>query len=108
MPAAPLDVVVAVLQQLLDDVLDVLADVAGFGQRGRVGDHERHVEQPGVCASSVLPVPVGADQQDVALGEPRPRPRPWLTRAACSGLDRHRQGALGRILADHVLVEDQA
>jgi hypothetical protein len=37
----PLDVVVAVLQQLLDDVLDVLADVASLGQRGGVGDDER-------------------------------------------------------------------
>src|SRR5688572_26900089 len=33
-----LDVVVALLQELLDDVLDVLADVAGFGERRRVGD----------------------------------------------------------------------
>src|SRR3712207_7979376 len=36
--------VVAALQQLLDDVLDVFADIAGFGQRGRVGDHEGDVE----------------------------------------------------------------
>ena len=38
-----LDVVLALLQQLLDDVLDVLADVPGFGQRGRVRDGKRHV-----------------------------------------------------------------
>ena len=37
----PLDVVVGVLEQLDDDVLDVLADVAGFRQRRRVGDRER-------------------------------------------------------------------
>ena len=66
----PLDVVVAVLQQLLDDVLDVLADVAGFGQRGRVGDHERHVEQPRQrLRQQRLARAGGADQQDVALGE---------------------------------------
>ena len=39
-----LDVVVGVLQQLDDDVLDVLADVAGLGQRRRVRDRERDVE----------------------------------------------------------------
>src|SRR6185503_18151188 len=40
------DVVVAVLQELLDDVLDVLADIARFGERRRVGDHEGNVQQP--------------------------------------------------------------
>ena len=42
-----LDVVVRCLDQLEQDVVDVLADVAGLGQGGRVGDRERHVEQPG-------------------------------------------------------------
>jgi hypothetical protein len=32
-PLGPLDVVVGGLQQLEDDVLDVLADVAGLGER---------------------------------------------------------------------------
>ena len=36
-----LDVVVGGLDQLEQDVLDVLADVAGLGQRGGVGDGER-------------------------------------------------------------------
>src|SRR5438093_6853049 len=40
------DVVIAVLEELLDDVLHVLADVARLGERGRVGDHERNVQQP--------------------------------------------------------------
>ena len=38
---ALLDVVAGRLQQLEDDVLDVLADVAGLGQRRRVDDRER-------------------------------------------------------------------
>ena len=42
-----LDVVVGGLDQLEEDVLDVLADVAGLGQRGRVGDREGDVEHPG-------------------------------------------------------------
>jgi hypothetical protein len=57
---ALLDVVVGVLQEREDDVLDVLADVAGLGERCRVGDRERHLRKRArVCASSVLPEPVG-------------------------------------------------
>ena len=69
-PLRLLDVVVALLQELLDDVLDVLADVARLGQRGRVGDHERHVEEPRErLREQRLAGPRGADQQDVALRE---------------------------------------
>src|SRR5690606_17159546 len=39
-----LDVVIGVLKQLHDDVLDVLTDVTGLRQRGRVGDGKRHFE----------------------------------------------------------------
>ena len=42
-----LHVEVSGLDQLEQDVLDVLADVAGLGQRGRVGDGERDVEHLG-------------------------------------------------------------
>ena len=35
------------LQQLEDDVLDILADVAGFGQSGGVHDSERNVKHLG-------------------------------------------------------------
>ena len=42
-----LDVPVGGLDQLEQDVLDVLADVTGLGERGGVGDGERHVEHPG-------------------------------------------------------------
>ena len=43
----PLDIVVGRLQQLEDDVLDVLADIAGFGERRRIGHGEGHVEDAG-------------------------------------------------------------
>src|SRR6202041_2035181 len=39
-----LDIVVGRLQQLQDDVLDVLADIPGFGQRRRIRHRERNVE----------------------------------------------------------------
>ena len=40
------DVEVGGLDQAQQDVLDVLADVAGLGQGGRVRDAERDVEDP--------------------------------------------------------------
>ena len=65
-----LDVVVALLQQLLDDVLDVLADVARLGERRRIGHDERHVQQPGERLREQRLAGAGrADQQDVRLRE---------------------------------------
>ena len=64
----PLDVEVGGLDQLEQDVLDVLADVAGLGERGGVGDGERHVEQPGERLGEVRLAAAGrAEQQDVRL-----------------------------------------
>jgi len=39
-----LDVIFGGLQQLQNDVFDVLADIAGFGQCRRIRDSERNVE----------------------------------------------------------------
>ena len=39
-------IVIALLQQLLDDIFDVLTHVAGFRQGGRVSNGKRNVEQP--------------------------------------------------------------
>ena len=65
-----LDVVVGGLDQLEQDVLDVLTDVAGLGQRGGVGDRERDVEHPGQGLGEVGLAAAGrADQQDVGLGQ---------------------------------------
>ena len=65
-----LDVEVGGLDQLEQDVLDVLADVAGLGERRRVGDGERHVEDAGQrLRQQRLAAARGAEQQDVALLE---------------------------------------
>jgi hypothetical protein len=91
-----LDVVVALLQQLLDDVLDVLADVAGLGQRGGIGDHERHVEQPRQRLGQQRLAGAGrADQQDVALGQLDvvAAACPRGSRGACSGCRRRPPGS---------------
>ena len=72
-----LDIVVGRLEQLEDDVLDILADIAGLGQRGRVGHGERHVEDPRQRLREQRLAAAGrADQQDVRLGE-LDLARPW-------------------------------
>ena len=69
-----LDVVVGGLDQLEEDVLDVFADVSGLGQRGGIGDGERHVEPLRERLREVGLAAAGrADEQDVALLRSRRR-----------------------------------
>src|ERR1700694_2121762 len=105
-----LDVVIALLQQLLDDVLDVLTDVAGLGERGRVRNGERYVQQPRQrLREQGLTAAGRADQENVALGDLD------LVLGARAGaglqtlvvvVDRDREHLLGALLTDDVLVED--
>ena len=71
MPRSALrDVEVGRLDQPQEDVLDVLADVPGLGQRRRVGDRERHVEDLGQRPRQQRLAGAGrAQQHDVALLE---------------------------------------
>ena len=63
-----LDVEVGGLDELEEDVLDVLADVAGLGQRGGVGDGEGHVEDARQRLGEQRLAAAGrAEEQDVAL-----------------------------------------
>ncbi len=104
-----LEVVVGGLEQLEQDVLDVLADVAGLGERGGVADGKGHVQHAGQRAGQQRLAAAGrADQQhvglvdldrlglvDVGVGE-----------ALVVVVHGHGQHALGVILADDVLVEE--
>src|ERR1700678_372776 len=105
-----LDVVVRRLDQLEQDVLDVFTDVAGLGQRGRVGDGERHVEQPGQRLGQQRLARAGrAEQQDVGLGQLNALiAGPVIPRldALVVVVHGHGQGLLGLVLADHVRVEE--
>ena len=57
-------VVVCILQQLNDDVFDVLADVACFGERRGIGNGERNIEKPGEgFREQRLAASRGTDQQ---------------------------------------------
>ena len=104
-----LDVEVGRLDQLEQDVLDVLADVARLGERGRVGDRERDVEDPRErLREQRLPAPGRAEQQDVRLlqldvglvGLPH-------AHALVVVVDRDRERPLRLLLGDDVVVQDR-
>src|SRR6266403_1015879 len=100
------DVVVAVLEQLLDDVLHVLADVARLGERGRVGDHERNVQEARHGLREQRLARSGrADEQDVRFGELDLVVLGEVLQALVVVVDRDRQDLLGELLPDHVLVQ---
>src|SRR5262245_7377146 len=66
----PLDIIVGRLQQLEDDVLDVLADIASCGESWRIGHGERHIENARQRLRQQRLSGAGrTDQQDVGLGE---------------------------------------
>ena len=101
------DVEIRRLNQVQQDVLNVLAYVAGLGQRGRVGDREGDVEDARERGGEQRLADTGrSDQQDVAL----------LEFNAVGGVDLARdplvvvvdgdgEHALGVLLADDVIAE---
>src|SRR5262245_37760918 len=104
-----LHVVVGRLQQLEDDVLDVLADIAGLGQRGGVGHGERHVEDAGERLRQQRLAGAGRpDQQDVRLGQFDVIVLGLVVEPLVVVVDGDRQDLLGVILTDHVVVQDLA
>ena len=106
-------VVVGGLQQLEEDVLHVFANVTGLGERRSVGDGERHVEHSRESLREIrLAATRRPNEQHVGLGDVD-----GLFVGARLGLanahalvvvvDRHRQGALRRILPHDVLLEER-
>ncbi len=97
------------LDQAEQDVLDILTDVAGFGQRGGVGDRERNIEQPGQGLGQQRFAAAGrADEQDVALLELDLIIAVVIelgVDALVVVVDRHGEDPLGAVLADDILVQ---
>ena len=105
----PLDVVVGGLQQLQDDVLDILADIAGLGQRRGVRHGEGHVEDARQRLRQQRLAGAGrADQQDVRLRQLDVVVLGLVVEPLVVVVDRDRQHLLGVVLADHVVVENLA
>ena len=107
---ALLDVAAGGLQQLEDDVLDVLADVPGLGQRRRVDDREGDREQLGERLGQQRLAGAGrADEQDVRLRQLDVVPAARLLLdldALVVVVDGDGELLLGPFLADDVLVEE--
>src|SRR5262245_27477634 len=62
------DIKIGHLDEPKQDVLDILADVAGLGEGGGVGDAEGYVEDFGERLGEVrLATAGGADEKDIAL-----------------------------------------
>jgi hypothetical protein len=102
-----LDVIVGGLNQLEQDVLDVLAHVPRLGQRGRIRDRERHVEDPRErLGEQSLAAAGGTQQQDVRLLQLdiRLAGHHHLDTLVVV-VDGDRQGALGGVLTNHVVIE---
>jgi hypothetical protein len=103
------DIVVGRLQQLQDDVLDILADIARFGQRGRVGHRERHIEDARQRLRQQRLARSGrTDQQDVRLRQFDVVVLGLVVEPLVVIVDRDRQHLLGVILADHIIIENLA
>src|SRR5436305_1740331 len=105
----PRDVEIRRLDQPQQDVLHVLADVAGLGQRRGVGDRERHVDDLRQrLGQQRLAAAGGADEQHIGLLELDIARHLAVGDALVVVVDGNRENALGVVLADDVLVERRA
>ena len=101
-----LDIIVGRLEQLQNDILDILADIAGFGQGRRIGHGERHVE--GLrqrLGQQRLAAARWADQQDIRFCELDIAGFGGVVESLVVIVHGHRQDALGPLLADHIIVQ---
>ena len=92
------------LQKSEQDVFDVLAHIAGLGQRGRVRDGERHIQDLGQrLGEQRLAGAGGADEQNVALLQLHVGVVLEIN-ALIVVIDRHRQGDFCVVLTDDIVV----
>jgi hypothetical protein len=95
------------LQQLEDDVLHVLAHVAGLGESGGVHDGKGDIEHLGQgLGQQGLAGAGGPDEQDIGLGQLHVAALAVHVDALVVVVDGDRELLLGLLLADHVLVEE--
>ena len=101
------DVVVGVLQQTDDDVLDILANVAGLGEVGGVGDGERDVQNLGQrLRQQRLARPGGSEQEDIRFAQLHVVGAHLRVDALVVVVDGDREDLLRAILAYDVVVQD--
>ena len=99
-------VVVALLQQLLDDVLNVFTHVAGFGQGGGIRHGERHIQQARERFRQQRFTGTGRpDQQNVTFAQLNAVAGVAIAQTFVVIVYRHRQHFFRRLLADNVIVQ---
>src|SRR6185437_11276713 len=101
-----LDVSIGRLQELEDDIFHVLADVAGFGERGGVHDGEGHLKHARErLREQRLAGTGGPDQQDIRFRELDVAGLLVQEDALVMIVDRDRELLLGLLLPDDVAIE---
>src|SRR5262249_51372352 len=104
-----LHIVFGRLQQLENDVFDVLANIAGFRQRGRIGHGERYVQNSSQSLREQrLARPGRADQQDVRLRKFDVVVLGLIVKSLVVIVNGDREHLLGMVLADHIVIENLA
>ena len=101
-----LDIIIGRLEQFQDDIFDILADIAGFGQCGGVGHGERHVE--GLCqrlCEQRLAAAGRTNQQDVRFCKLDIAGFGGMIESLVVIVHGHRQHALRPLLSDHIIVQ---
>ena len=100
------DVVVGGLKQFQNDVLDVFADVTGFGQRRGVGHREGHIKNAGErLGEQRLAATRRADQQDVGLRQFDVVVLGRVIEALVMIVHGNGEHALGMHLADDIIIQ---
>ena len=112
-----LDIVVGILKEPQNDVFDILAHIARFGHRRRIGDAERNIQNARQRSRQERLARAGrSDQQDVALFDFDLGERTELVDRCVEGravlqdalvmiVDRDREDLLGLLLPDDMLIE---
>ena len=104
-----LDIIVGGLEQLEDDILNILAHIARFGQSGRIGHSERHIKRARQRLREQGLTRAGrADEQDVGLGQLDIAGLTRMLQPLVMIVHRDRKDALGAILPDHIIIEHLA
>ena len=103
-----LDVVIAFLKELLDDVLDIFTDITRFGKCGGIGDGKWHVQQSREgLGEQRLTAAGGTDQQNVTLIELDFVLLAFVVQTFVVVVHSHREHLLGMLLSNDVLVENR-
>ena len=105
-----LDIVICVLDELQKDILDILADVARLGERGRVARGKGHVEDARERSGKQrLAAARGPEQKDIALFDLHAVVRLFAGEHGVDALvvvvHRHGENALRLVLPDDILIQ---